>query len=76
MTETVITVNSGPHAQSQQRPASDLGWIQFNVNYFLTYPGILKLIQLVIRNAYWGLEDRKWFRVTGGGLISQCGICE
>lgn len=47
MVETVITVTSGPQQQSQARPA-DLGWVQCNVNYFQTYPGILKLIQLVI----------------------------
>lgn len=46
MTETVITVTNGAQ-QTQSRPAADLGWIQFNVNYFLTYPGIIKLIQLV-----------------------------
>lgn len=48
MTETVITVTNGAQ-QTQSRPAADLGWIQFNVNYFLTYPGIIKLIQLVMQ---------------------------
>lgn len=57
MTETVITVTSGPQAQSQARPAADLGWIQFNINYFLTYPGILKVIQLVRINSLCGRVD-------------------
>lgn len=46
MTETVITVTSGQQ-QNTQRPAGDLAWVQCNVNYFQTYPGIIKLIQLV-----------------------------
>lgn len=47
MTETVITVTSAPQHNAQQQRPADLSWIQCNINYFLTYPGILKLIQLV-----------------------------
>lgn len=87
MTETVITVTSGPQAQSQARPAADLGWIQFNINYFLTYPGILKVIQLVRINSWcgrkksvahqtlWSLGIELGQRIPGSAIIiiSGCG---
>lgn len=55
MSETVVTVdpsrNNNPHAvpkpAPQQSTAGPLSWITFNVAYFQTVPGILKLIQLV-----------------------------
>lgn len=51
MTETVVTVqhpSQGPRPQTTTTTTSDgLGWIQFNLQYFTTIPGILKLAQLV-----------------------------
>lgn len=52
MTETVVTVQptNGVHAAHQQQaPGQGLGWLQFNLQYFATIPGIIKLVQLVNR---------------------------
>lgn len=56
MTETVVTVEQGrpqntgpppPKPDGQQQPQDPLSWIAYNMAYFQTIPGILKLIQLV-----------------------------
>lgn len=52
MSETVINVthvHNGNHNSNHVNNNSNnnLGWIQFNIEYFLTRDGILKLIQLV-----------------------------
>lgn len=48
MPETVVTVDSSQQRTgAQPKPASSLSWIQCNVSYFVTLPGILKIIQLV-----------------------------
>lgn len=53
MSETVINVthvrgSNGHNPNSVQGDgASNLGWIQFNIEYFLTHDGILKLVQIV-----------------------------
>ncbi|XP_055586345.1 CKLF-like MARVEL transmembrane domain-containing protein 4 [Uranotaenia lowii] len=53
MTETVVTVDqshASPGAQQQQqqaKPDSSLNWIKFNLLYFKSIPGILKLVQLL-----------------------------
>uniref|UniRef100_A0A1L8E3H6 Putative member of chemokine-like factor super family n=1 Tax=Nyssomyia neivai TaxID=330878 RepID=A0A1L8E3H6_9DIPT len=47
MPDTVVTVDSSQRTQAQPKPASSLSWIQCNVSYFLTLPGILKIIQLI-----------------------------
>lgn len=54
MSETVVTVdpnrNNNPNAPkptAHPSTAGPLSWITFNVAYFQTVPGILKLIQLV-----------------------------
>lgn len=55
MSETVVTVESGrptnagapPKPNAQQQSGGPLSWITFNVAYFQSAPGILKLIQLV-----------------------------
>lgn len=43
MAESVVNIHS-PNQQS-----SSLNWIQFNVDYFKTKGGILKLLTLVIK---------------------------
>uniref|UniRef100_A0A336K1N4 CSON011303 protein n=1 Tax=Culicoides sonorensis TaxID=179676 RepID=A0A336K1N4_CULSO len=53
MTETVVTVQptNGVHsAHQQQAPGDGLGWLQFNLQYFATIPGIIKLVQLELVN--------------------------
>lgn len=53
MSETVVTIDPNRNAQQQQQPkpatapGNALSWIKFNVGYFQTIPGILKLVQLV-----------------------------
>lgn len=53
MSETVVTVdpnrNNAPPKPNgaHQSTAGPLSWITFNVAYFQTVPGILKVIQLV-----------------------------
>jgi len=50
MTETVITVqhpSNGTRTTQTTTQVDGLGWIQFNLPYFGTIPGILKLVQLV-----------------------------
>lgn len=56
MTETVVTVEQGrpqntgpppPKPDGQQQTQDPLSWIAYNLAYFQTIPGILKLIQLV-----------------------------
>lgn len=53
MSETVVTVdpsrnNAPPKPAPPNQPnAGPLSWITFNVAYFQTVPGILKIIQLV-----------------------------
>jgi hypothetical protein len=52
MSETVINVThvrgaNGQPTNNVQGEGSNLGWIQFNVEYFLTHDGLLKLVQLV-----------------------------
>ncbi|GAB0089007.1 uncharacterized protein DMENIID0001_034780 [Sergentomyia squamirostris] len=47
MPETVVTVDSSQRTQPAPKPASSLSWVQCNVYYFLTLPGILKLIQVI-----------------------------
>lgn len=56
MSETVVTIDPNRNAQQQPQqqqpkpataPGGALSWIKFNVGYFQTIPGILKLVQLV-----------------------------
>jgi len=51
MSETVVTVDPNRLPQAQPKPAAapqgSLSWIKFNIGYFQTIPGILKIIQLV-----------------------------
>lgn len=51
MSETVVTVDPNRQPQAQPKPAAQpqgsLSWVKFNIGYFQTIPGILKLIQLV-----------------------------
>lgn len=53
MTETVVTVDQSqaapPNAtnQAQAKPDNSLNWIKFNIQYFQSIPGILKLVQMV-----------------------------
>lgn len=51
MAETVLNVghqqNNGPQFDGGQQPEHVLGWIQFNVDYFKTRDGILKLVVMV-----------------------------
>jgi hypothetical protein len=52
MSETVINVThvhngNGSNHVNNNNPSNNLGWIQFNIEYFLTRDGILKLVQLV-----------------------------
>lgn len=50
MSETVINVtrvNNGHNGNHIDNNVNNLGWIKFNVEYFLTTDGILKLVQLV-----------------------------
>jgi hypothetical protein len=62
MTETTVTVTTdaapGHNATAQPTVKSDpvqgqgsLDWIRFNIQYFRTIPGILKLLQVVSRDA-------------------------
>lgn len=50
MSETVINVThvrgANGHPTNNPEP-SNLGWIQFNIEYFFSHDGILKLVQLV-----------------------------
>ena len=58
MTSETVTVVNVPQQHSQQPPNqtsgpkvdNNLSWITFNVSYFKTVPGILKLVQLVIKH--------------------------
>lgn len=60
MTETVVTVQHQPTNGAARGPPGDsLAWIQFNVDYFKTIPGILKLVQLVSRDQ-WKLTTYTW----------------
>lgn len=53
MSETVINVTrvssaNGHHpSNGVDEQGSNLSWIQFNIEYFMTHDGILKLVQLV-----------------------------
>lgn len=51
MSETVVTVDPNRQPQAQPKPAAQpqgaLSWVKFNIGYFQTIPGILKLVQLV-----------------------------
>lgn len=78
MTETVITVTSAPQQNSQQQRPSDLSWVQCNINYFLTYPGILKLIQLVRQlcgitpqAGVWELVTEQWNKRETAFVIAE-----
>lgn len=44
MTETTVHVG-----QTEAPKQGALSWLQFNINYFRTIPGIIKLVQ-VVRN--------------------------
>ncbi|CAG9783713.1 unnamed protein product [Diatraea saccharalis] len=50
--ETVVTVDhnkpNSPPQQQQQQQGNALEWIKFNVDYFKTPPGLLKVIELVL----------------------------
>lgn len=44
MTETTVNVGHHPNGNAE---AQNLNWIQFNVEYFKTRDGLLKLLELV-----------------------------
>lgn len=44
MTETMVNVD---HHQNGNAGQQNLNWIQFNVDYFKTRDGLLKLLELV-----------------------------
>lgn len=44
MSETAITLE---HSNDSRNDAASLNWIQFNLDYFKTNDGILKVIQMV-----------------------------
>lgn len=47
--ETVVTAeHNKPTGPSSQQQSGPLDWIKFDVNYFKTPPGLLKIIQLVL----------------------------
>ncbi|CAH1646101.1 unnamed protein product [Spodoptera littoralis] len=47
--ETVVTTeHNKPAAASPQQQGGALDWLKFDVNYFKTPPGLLKIIQLVL----------------------------
>ncbi|XP_055533369.1 CKLF-like MARVEL transmembrane domain-containing protein 4 [Wyeomyia smithii] len=52
MTETVVTVDQSHAAPrsnaAQAKPDNSLNWIKFNVQYFKSIPGILKVVQVII----------------------------
>lgn len=61
MAETVVTVDppniaggspaaavaTAATAGGQAKPESNLNWLKFNTQYFITIPGILKIVQVV-----------------------------
>lgn len=57
MSETVVTVDPNRQPQAQPKPAAQsqgsLSWVKFNIGYFQTIPGILKLIQLVNKHFFY-----------------------
>lgn len=59
MSETVVTVDPNRQPQAQPKPAAQpqgsLSWVKFNIGYFQTIPGILKLIQLVNKQFFLSL---------------------
>lgn len=69
MTETVVTVQptNGMHAAAhqQQAPGQGLAWLQFNLQYFATIPGIIKLVQLVKRKLM-------FFKTFGAKIFRSC----
>lgn len=56
MSETVVTVDPNRQPSAQPKPAAQpqgsLSWVKFNIGYFQTIPGILKLIQLVSKQKW------------------------
>jgi hypothetical protein len=47
MTETSINVGHQNNHNNNPQGLSGLGWIRFNIDYFKTRDGLLKLVQLV-----------------------------
>lgn len=49
MTETVVNVQEAPNNNAAKPQTSDqpLSWIKFNVDYFKTTPGLIKIAELV-----------------------------
>lgn len=46
--ETVVTSeHNKPTGPSNQQQGNTLDWLKFDVNYFKTPPGLLKIVQLV-----------------------------
>ncbi|CAH0554898.1 unnamed protein product [Brassicogethes aeneus] len=51
MTETVVNVQEAPNNNAANKPhTSDqpLSWIRFNVDYFKTTPGLIKIAELIL----------------------------
>ncbi|XP_019866598.1 proteolipid protein 2 [Aethina tumida] len=50
MTETVVNVQEAPNNNAAKPQTSDqpLSWIKFNVDYFKTTPGLIKIAELII----------------------------
>ncbi|XP_041977208.1 CKLF-like MARVEL transmembrane domain-containing protein 4 [Aricia agestis] len=47
--ETVVTVDhNNQQAPPPQQQGGALAWIKFNVEYFMTQPGLLKVVQLIL----------------------------
>ncbi|XP_028161973.1 CKLF-like MARVEL transmembrane domain-containing protein 4 [Ostrinia nubilalis] len=50
--ETVVTVDhnkpNAPPQQQQQQQGNALEWLKFNIDYFKTPPGLLKVVELIL----------------------------
>lgn len=55
--ETVVTVDhnkpNAPPQQQQQQQGNALDWLKFNIDYFKTPPGLLKIVELVSCRSQW-----------------------
>lgn len=86
MTETVVTVDQSqaapPNAtqHGQAKPDNSLNWIKFNIQYFQSIPGILKLVQLVSflmlrsrRYLIWNLSGEEKISIISANKVEKIG---